>query len=62
METFYRTTQAFDYLNANEVYRTWAIDRSHTRFWNDEKDCGTFIANWKVEQAIKQGILKEVQQ
>lgn len=53
----YKTTQAFDYLNANEVYRTWSIDKSYTRFWNDEKDCGTFISNWKVEDAIKRGIL-----
>ncbi len=59
-ERYYRTTKAFDYLNANEVYRVYAIDRLHARFWNDEKDCGTFISNWKVEQAINDGTLVEI--
>lgn len=59
-EKHYRTTQAFDYLNADEVYRTWSIDKTHTRFWHDAADCGTFIANWKVQDAINNGILVEV--
>lgn len=60
MNKYYRTIKAFDYLNANEVYRTYPIDKSHTRFWHDANDCGTFIPNWKVEQAIKNGLLLEV--
>lgn len=60
MTKYYRTIKAFDYLTANEIYRTYPIDSSHTRFWHDARDCGTFIANWKVEQAISQGFLEEV--
>lgn len=60
MNKFYRTTQAFDYLNANEIYRSFPIDNAYMRFWHDARDCGTFIPNWKVEQAISQGILEEV--
>lgn len=57
---YYETIKAFDYLNAGEVYKTFPIDSTHTRFWNEQKDCGTFIANWMVNQAIKQGLLKEI--
>lgn len=60
MTKFYKTTIAFDYLNANEIYRAYAIDKAHTRFWHDANDCGTFIANWKVQQAINSGVLVEV--
>lgn len=56
----YITTKAFDYLNAGEIYKTFPIDSTHTRFWNEQKDCGTFIANWMVKQAIAQGLLKEI--
>jgi hypothetical protein len=60
MKKQYMTTKAFDYLNANEVYTTYAIDKTHTRFWHEANDCGTFISNWKVQDAIKSGILVEV--
>lgn len=60
MIKYYKTTKAFDYLNADEVYRTNPLDKAHTRFWNEDKDCGTFIPNWKVKQAIKAGVLIEV--
>lgn len=62
MNTYYRTTKDFDYLNAGEVYRTYPIDKSHTRFWHDQKDCGTFIPNWKMQQAIDCGTLVLIQQ
>jgi hypothetical protein len=58
--THIKALKPFDYLNAGEIYRVWAVDKTHTRFWNDEKDCGTFIANWAVENALKAGLLEEV--
>lgn len=60
MKKYYETTKAFDYLRANEVYAVWPIDRSHMRFWNEQADCGTFIQNWKVQEAINNGYLKEI--
>ena len=56
--TTMKAVRNFDYLNAGEVYNTWPIDLTHTRFWNVEKDCGTFIANWQVEHAIASGAIE----
>lgn len=60
MDKFYKTTKPFDYLSADQIYRTYPLDKGHTRFWNIKKECGTFIANWQVEQAISSSILVEV--
>lgn len=53
-----KALKPFDYLTAGDVYTTWPLELTHTRFWNDQKDCGTFIANWQVEQAIANGLLE----
>lgn len=55
-----KALKPFDYLTAGDVYTVSPIDRTHTRFWNETKDCGTFIANWAVDQALTNGLLEEI--
>lgn len=60
MKKYYKTLKAFDYLTAGEVYAVYPIDKSNMRFWNEAKDCGTFLANWKAQEAINNKFLMEV--
>lgn len=58
---YIKAIKPFDYLTAGEVYKVWPIDPNHTRFWNESKECGTFIANWAIDQAITNGLLERVE-
>jgi hypothetical protein len=60
MNKQYQAIKPFDYLTPGDTYTTWPLELTHTRFWNEQKQCGTFIANWLVENAVKQGLLKEI--